>query len=47
MRYREMNRGYSVASYGELFRRYAFRRKEPVPFPGNVAGKAGDCSNGG
>ncbi|MCB1415082.1 MAG: fatty acid desaturase [Nitratireductor sp.] len=47
VRYREMNRGYSVASYGELFRRYAFRRKEPVPFPGNVAGKAGDCSNGG
>ena len=44
-RFREMNRGYSVASYGELFRRYAFRRKEPVPFPGNVVTKGRDCSN--
>lgn len=46
-RYREMNRGYSVSTYGELFRRYAFRRKEPVPFPGNVAGgkKSGSRPN--
>lgn len=44
-RFREMNRGYSVTSYGELFRRYAFRRKEPVPFPGNVVTKGRDCSN--
>ena len=49
-RFREMNRGYSVTSYGELFRRYAFRRKEPVPFPGNAGGSGceasiQDCSN--
>ena len=27
------NGGYTLAGYGELFRRYAFRAKEPVEFP--------------
>ena len=31
--YAMLNRGYVLAGYGELFRRYAFRAKEPVPHP--------------
>lgn len=32
-RYLRMNDGYVYRSYGEVFRRYFFRRKDPVPHP--------------
>lgn len=32
-RYRRMNGGYVFSSYGEVFRRYLFRRKDPVAHP--------------
>ena len=32
-RFQELNLGYGYGSYGDIFRRYAFRAKEPVPHP--------------
>lgn len=32
-RFLAMNEGYRFAGYGEIFRRYLFRRKDPVPHP--------------
>lgn len=32
-RFFAMNDGYRFAHYGEIFRRYLFRQKEPVPYP--------------
>ena len=32
-RFLAMNKGYRFSSYGEVFRRFAFRRKEPVVYP--------------
>ena len=32
-RYLEMNDGYVYRSYGEVFRRYLFKAKDPVPHP--------------
>lgn len=31
--YQTRNGGYVFASYGEIFRRYLWRRKDPVPHP--------------
>lgn len=38
-----MNRGYTFKSYGDIWRRYAFRAKEPVAYPlsGEERGKRG------
>ncbi|WP_419904342.1 fatty acid desaturase [Kiloniella sp.] len=32
-RFLEMNRGYCFKNYAEIFRRFAFKRKEPVAYP--------------
>jgi fatty acid desaturase len=29
----EKNNGYTMKGYGEIFRRFAFRAKEPIPYP--------------
>lgn len=40
-RYLACNRHYQYRSYGEIFRRFAFRRKEPVVHPFAVSGSRG------
>ncbi len=32
-RFLQMNEGYQLASYGEVFRRFFLKQKEPVPYP--------------
>jgi fatty acid desaturase len=32
-RFLKINKGYAYSSYREIFRRYLFKRKEPVPLP--------------